>query len=231
MSQFINTKTPSFFPDVTEADEYGILAVGGEIEPGLLFNAYCNGIFPWPHPQIDGIPWFAPEKRGILYFRDFRGRARIKRYIRSQKFEFKFNTKFISVMRECARKVNREIKETWITDEMINGYSKLHKLGFAHSLEVYKDSKLVGGIYGVSIGKMFAAESMFFRESNASKAALMVLIDFLAQQGVKWIDCQQLTNHLKSLGGVEVTRERFMNILYESIHQNNILFPTGNLTI
>ena len=222
-------KKNSYFPDVSQADRYGVLAIGGDTNPELLLNAYYNGIFPWPHPDIDDLPWFAPAKRGVLFFENFRGRSRIERYIRTNNFKFSFNTKFTEVMRECASEINREIKDTWINQQMLDGYTKLHEVGFAHSLEVYKNTDLVGGVYGISIGTMFAAESMFFRESNASKAALLVLIDYLAIQGATWIDCQQLTKHLKTLGGIEISRKEFMKILKESVNQDNMVINSKNL--
>jgi leucyl/phenylalanyl-tRNA--protein transferase len=221
----------SVFPNVDEANEYGIIALGGDPNPALLLDAYTHGIFPWPHPDLNELPWFAPEERAILYFKDFRSKSRIKRYIKSESFEFSFNTHFKQVITACASPINRAVKSTWINDEMIEGYDKLNKLGFAHSVEVFKNDLLVGGLYGVSIGRMFAAESMYFRVSNASKAALYALSYYLNERGCHWIDCQQLTSHLSSLGGIEIPRKEFMKLLNEALQFKNIKFPSGNFKL
>ncbi len=219
----------SVFPQVKQANEYGVIALGGSPNPALLIDAYSHGIFPWPHPELEELPWFAPPQRAILFWENFLGMTRIRRYIKKEGFQFTCNTQFSEVMRQCAKPTNRSIKSTWITDAMIDGYSKLHKMGFAHSIEVLKNGELAGGLYGVSIGKMFAAESMFYRVSNASKAALVALNDLILPQGAQWIDCQQLTSHLSSLGGIEISREDFMILLKESLKMKNMVFSKGQI--
>ena len=220
---------PSIFPPVDKANEHGLIAIGGAPYAELLVDAYSHGIFPWPHPEIDELPWFAPPERGVLFFNDIKGINRIKRYISSSKFIFRCDTNFKRVMEECSSPINRSIKSSWINQDMINGYCELHELGIAHSIEVYRDEDLVGGIYGVSLGKMFSAESMFYRYPNASKAALLKLVEIMSNQGATWLDCQQLTNHLQNLGGVEIAREDFMSLLKAALNQQNMTFPCGNI--
>lgn len=221
----------SAFPDPRIQNEYGIIALGASPTPELLLDAYSHGIFPWPHPEIDDLPWFSPDERALLFYSELKGRDRIIRYIKSNNFEFRFNTNFKNIMLECAKPINRSIDSSWITNEMIKGYTKLHSLGYAHSIEVYQSEALVGGLYGVSIGKMFAAESMFYRVSNASKCALVVLMQYLHNFDVTWIDCQQLTKHLESLGGRDVHKDYFLSLLNESLKCDNMPFPTGKLDI
>ena len=221
----------SAFPNINRANKYGIIALGGSPEPDLLLDAYSHGIFPWPHPEIEELPWFAPPRRAVLLFDNFQGESRISRYIKKEGFQFYCNTCFQTVMKECASPENRTVKSSWITAEMLDGYSKLNEMGFAHSIEVFKDDNLVGGLYGVSIGGMFAAESMFYRVSNASKAALLMLIKLLSSQGVTWIDCQQLTSHLSSLGGAEISRNHFMALLTESLKMKNLVFPKDKIEL
>lgn len=221
----------SAFPPVSAADEYGIVAIGAAPYPELLIDAYTHGIFPWPHPEIDELPWFSPLERGLLFFNEIRGKKRILRYLRNSNFDISFNTAFEEVMRECGKPLYRSISSTWITEEMIHGYSLLHTKGLAHSVEIYQNKVLVGGLYGVSIGRMFAAESMFYRVANASKCALIVLCEFLNSQGVNWLDCQQLTKHLESLGGREVHRDYFISLLNKAVTCDTITFPKGNISI
>jgi leucyl/phenylalanyl-tRNA---protein transferase len=227
----------SVFPPVETADESGLLAIGGSFEPSLLIEAYSSGIFPWPVPEINEIPWFAPPQRALLFLKDLHLGKRNMRHIKSSGFSYRCNTAFRDVMIKCSEAHNRKYKNksdashaSWITDEMIEAYCELHRLGHAHSIEVFLKDNLVGGIYGVSIGKFFAAESMFYRADNASKAALLCLTRILASQGGTFIDCQELTPHLSSLGGIEIPRTDFMKLLKDSINKADYIFHQGTVT-
>jgi leucyl/phenylalanyl-tRNA---protein transferase len=226
----------SVFPPVETTDESGLIAIGGSFDPWLLVEAYSSGIFPWPIPEIDEIPWFAPPKRAILYLKDFHLNKRNMRLIKASGFSAKCNTSFREVMIKCSEPLNRKYKSksnaqyaSWITPEMIEAYCELHRLGYAHSIEVFLNNSLVGGVYGVAIGKFFAAESMFYRKSNASKAALFYLCRLLSSQGGTFIDCQERTTHLSSLGAVEIPRSEFMKIITVAVKEDNFLFPQGEL--
>jgi leucyl/phenylalanyl-tRNA--protein transferase len=207
------------FPPVELADEYGLLAVGGDLEIPSLLLAYRSGIFPWPMRGEKRIPWFAPPKRALIYLNEFSPpRSLIKA---SGRFELGVNLAFPQVVRACG-----EFRQggTWITEEIEAAYLDLYTAGFAHSVESYLNGELVGGVYGVSIGGLFTGESMFYRESNASKVALWALIEFLKAQGVPWIDCQVMNPHLASLGAVEIPRAQFMEMLAQQIAKGELEF-------
>lgn len=206
------------FPPVEEADdETGLLAIGGDLEVESLVLAYRSGIFPWPVDE-ELLTWFAPKKRAVLFFDDFHVSRSLIRFRKTKEYEFKLNTRFEDVINLCAEVVNRgDQRGTWITQEMIPAYIEFHKAGYAHSGEIYYEGELAGGIYGVRIGNMFAGESMFYRQSNASKLALVHLIEWLQVQGITWMDCQNLTPLLEGFGAVEIERGRFMEMLGECI--------------
>ena len=204
------------FPDPRNADEDGLVAMGGDLSVERLCFAYRNGIFPW---YSDGYPilWWSLDPRFILNFEDFHIPKSLKKSIRKNLFEIKFDHDFESVIRNCAE-VNRSGQDsTWITEEMILAYIELHKAGFAHSVESYYEGELVGGLYGVSIGKMFAGESMFAKKSDASKVAFVKLVERLKELNFDFIDCQQPTENLARFGAREVARDYFLNILKETI--------------
>lgn len=226
------------FPPVESADEYGILAVGGDLEPETLLQAYSSGIFPWPIPEFDLIPWFSPPKRAILNFQSFSLNKRTIRHLKNSNYRYTCDTLFSEVMEECSKPINRKTKDeeatnsgTWITDEMKEAYAKLHALGFAHSIEVHHEDQLVGGVYGVSLGKFFAAESMFYRRTNASKGALLALIQLLQSQGGSFIDCQEMNPYLKTLGVKNVSRDNFMNMLNKVRSMPSFQFPKGEIMV
>jgi leucyl/phenylalanyl-tRNA--protein transferase len=211
------------FPPIESADEYGLLAAGGDLEIESLLLAYRSGIFPWPiqYEDEDVLAWFSPPKRALLYVEDFHISKSLKRSITRRGFKFRCDTKFRTVVEGCTDRVN---SGTWITPEMIEAYYKLHLKGFAHSLECYVNDALVGGLYGVAIGEMFAAESMFYRETDASKATLLVLCRVLQSLGVRWIDCQVISNVTKALGAIEVDRNSFLAELSQLITKPQINF-------
>ncbi len=206
------------FPPVDQADEDGLLAMGGDLEVATLKLAYASGIFPWP---VAGMPllWFAPPRRAILEFSEFRIPQRLQRYLKQVNFEFRVDTNFEAVIRGCALSRNRGGERgTWITKEMVAAYIKFHRYGFAHSFEVWNArNELVGGLYGVWMGKFFAGESMFYKETNASKFALIQTVNYLKQSGLSWMDVQVLTPLLKSFGAKEIPRANFMKKLRQAI--------------
>ncbi|MFQ5640975.1 MAG: leucyl/phenylalanyl-tRNA--protein transferase [bacterium] len=212
-STFVEVMTTPF-PPVEYADENGLLAVGGPLNVQILEHAYRNGIFPWP---AQGYPvlWFAPPKRAILEFHEFRIPKRLKRYLKNAHFQFKVDTDFVSVIRACAETDHRKSHgATWITQEMITAYIEFHKRGFARSFETYNEkNELVGGLYGVKIEHFFAGESMFHSESNASKFALIECVSYLQNSGLTWMDVQIHSSFLAGFGAKEIPRAVFMKKL------------------
>ncbi len=198
------------FPDASQANEDGILAWGGDLTPSRLIRAYQNGIFPW-YSSGDPIIWWTPNPRLIMELNDFKISKSLKKSIK--KFSYKFDNDFEEVMRRCSTVERSDQAGTWISEEIIEAYTTLHGMGIAHSIESYQDNELVGGLYGMVIGKVFCGESMFAQVSDASKSAYAVLIKHLIEWGYEFIDCQVPTNHLKSLGAKEVSREYFLERL------------------
>jgi leucyl/phenylalanyl-tRNA--protein transferase len=207
---------PLYFPDPRQASPEGIVAWGGDLQPERLLDAYRHGIFPWPMEGIDEHLWWSPDPRAILPLDGFIASKRLLRRIRSGEFFITSDRAFRDVMLGCSTGHGRE-DGTWITPEMIDAYSKLHELGHAHSVEVWKDGALVGGTYGVAIGGLFAAESMFYRARDASKVAIYKLVEHLNQRGYQLLDVQQWTPHTGSLGVVEVRRSAYLKRLAEVV--------------
>jgi len=195
------------FPDPRDANEDGIVAWGGDLNPSRLIKAYNLGIFPWNSPQ-DPILWWSPQPRLILELEDFKLRKSLKKKLKC--FEYKFDTNFRDVLDKCASTPRPGQGGTWLNNELIESFEVLHGMGIAHSVEAYQDGVLVGGLYGLSIGKVFCGESMFAHVSDASKAAFSVLIAHLKEWGYEFIDAQVPTQHLQSLGAKEVAREYFL---------------------
>lgn len=204
------------FPPLELADENGLLAVGGDLSPENLLTAYKQGIFVWPIDETH-LTWFSPPKRAILFFDKFHVNKSLKRVINKNKFKIKKNTDFKSVITACAKTPRPTQDGTWITQELILGYTNFHEKGFCDSIEVYLDNKLVGGIYGVRINNSFSAESMFYTEPNASKVALYHLVEDLKKFGITWLDCQVQNPFLESLGVIEVTRDEYTTMLNEAL--------------
>ncbi|MBN2871182.1 MAG: leucyl/phenylalanyl-tRNA--protein transferase [Campylobacterales bacterium] len=201
------------FPPPSSATEEGIVAYGGDLSPSRLMLAYRMGIFPW-YSRGDPILWWSPDPRLILELEDFKLRRSLRKKLKN--FEIRFDTAFADVIRECARAPRRGQKGSWIVSEMIEAYETLYALGYAHSVEAYQDGALVGGLYGVCIGRVFCGESMFARVPDASKVAFAALVERLREGGFEFIDCQVPTDHLKSLGAKEVSREIFLKRLAEA---------------
>ena len=201
------------FPDPKDANEDGIVAWGGDLNPSRLVRAYQVGIFPW-YSKGDPIIWWSTDPRLIMELDDFKLSRSLKKSMK--KFEYKFDTNFKEVMQKCAQTPRPGQEDTWIQDEIINAYVELYNLGFTHSIESYYEGELVGGLYGLAVGKVFCGESMFANMSDASKSAYAVLIKHLKKWGYDFIDCQVPTDHLKSLGAKEVSRDYFLKRLSKS---------------
>ena len=204
------------FPPPELAREDGLLAVGGDLSPERLLLAYHHGIFPWYSPG-EPILWWAPDPRMVLFLDEFRQSKRLARTMRQEKFRITMDADFASVIDACAWIKRPQGPGTWIDAAMRQAYTRLHELGFAHSVECRRDGKLVGGLYGVSLGGIFFGESMFSRERDSSKAALAALVAQLRDWQFDLIDCQLPTKHLKSLGAREIPAAHFYDLLQQSL--------------
>lgn len=204
------------FPDPEEAEADGLLAVGGDLSPQRLLAAYALGIFPWPIGDMP-LTWFAPARRMLLRFPGLRVSRSLKQTLRRVPFRLTVDQAFDEVIRRCAEVPRGGEAGTWITEEMQRAYCAIHELGFAHSVEVWRDDELIGGLYGISIGTMFCGESMFHRESNASKVAFVALARQLERWGFDFLDCQLHTPHLASLGASEIPRAEFSKMLRAAV--------------
>jgi len=200
------------FPSPHDANEDGIVAWGGDLNPSRLIRAYQNGIFPW-YSHNDPILWWSPDPRLIMELDDFKLSKSLKKSMK--KFTYKFDTSFEQVVRECSKAPRKEQAGTWINEDIIEAYTNLHGMGLAHSVETYYNEELVGGLYGVVVGGVFCGESMFAKKSDASKSAYAILVQHLKKLGFGFIDCQVPTEHLLSLGAKEVAREYFLDRLYK----------------
>lgn len=197
------------FPDPEESTEEGLVAYGGQWSAEILRAAYLKGIFPWPQ---DGLPilWFSPDPRGILDFKDFHIPTRFGRELRKKKFQVTRNLAFELVMRGCQKQARKSQQGTWIVDDMIPAYVDLYRSGEAHSWEVWRDQELVGGLYGVFVGGLFSGESMFHVETDASKYALVHMVQDLKSEGQTWVDTQMVTSVTESFGAKYISRAEFL---------------------
>ena len=200
------------FPDPSEANREGLLAMGGNLEPETLMAAYSAGIFPW-YSEGQPILWWSPDPRMVLFPEEFHCSRRLARRLRQPRFRFTFDECFAQVIRACALTPRKDETGTWITGEMIAAYERLHQLGRAHSVEVWQGERLIGGLYGVLQAGIFFAESMFSRQTDGSKMAMARLVDMAIRRGWKLIDCQFQTPHLASLGAREISRSQFLDLL------------------
>ncbi len=201
------------FPPPTSANEEGIVAFGGDLNPTRLYKAYREGIFPWFSAQ-DPILWWSPDPRLILHLDDFKLRKSLKK--RMKHFEVRFDTNFEAVLQHCAKVERPGQNGTWLQPDLIEAMCSLNALQQAHSVEAYYEGELVGGLYGLSVGAVFCGESMFALKNDASKVAFAVLIEKLKAWGYKFVDAQVPTDHLKSLGAIEVYRDYFLELLYKN---------------
>lgn len=197
------------FPPPHLAEPEGLLAIGGDLSPDRLIAAYRRGVFPWYEPG-GPILWWSPDPRLVLFPSELRVSRRLRRTIRSDRFEICRNTAFAQVIRACAETPRNHEDGTWITTEMQEAYIRLHKLGHAHCMEAWRDGVLVGGVYGVLVGRCFCGESMFHAETDASKVALAALVGRLAEEGFEMLDCQVRTEHMVSLGAREIPRDEYL---------------------
>lgn len=207
---------PRFFPPPARAAPDGLIAIGGELTVEWLLDAYRHGIFPWPIFAEDPMLWWSPDPRAILPLEGIHISRRLERRLRTGVFQFTRDQDFPAVVRGCSTGSGRE-DGTWLTPEMIGAYCELHRQGHAHSVECWQEDQLVGGTYGVAIGGLFAAESMFHRVRDASKAALVHLVRHLQQRGYQLLDVQQWTPHTGSLGVVEISRAEYLRRLREVV--------------
>jgi leucyl/phenylalanyl-tRNA--protein transferase len=200
------------FPDPRSANRDGIVAVGGDLHPQSLLLAYRQGIFPWP---VEGFPllWFCPAERGVLEFQDLHLPRSLARARRQTALRLSIDAAFAQVIRACAATPRPGQDGTWITPQIITAYVRLHRMGITHSVEAWRGERLVGGIYGVEVDGAFAAESMFYHEPDASKLALLHLIEHLRARGLDWLDIQVLTPHLARLGAKAISRDEFLGKL------------------
>lgn len=217
------------FPDPRSAPPDGLLAVGGDLHPDTLFQAYSQGIFPWPMDfgrQKGALAWFSPDPRAILEFKDLHIPESLARARRQARLEITSDQAFEDVIRACARVPRPGQAGTWITSPMLDAYVELHRRGLAHSIEVWDGShELVGGIYGVEVRGVFAGESMFYLKPNVSKIALLNLIERLAAKGAQWMDIQMLTPHMQKLGAKEINRDQYLQMLSLEQARGLKLFP------
>lgn len=201
-----------YFPPVETASYDGILAVGGDLSVERLWLAYQSGIFPW-YNEDEPILWWAPPERMVVNPADYKVSKSLRNILNQKIFEFTINQDFRAVIRNCQQSVRKGQEGTWISDEIIEAYTKLHELGKAMSFEVWQNGELVGGLYGVDLGHVFCGESMFAKVPNASKVAFVKLVEYLKEKNYKLLDCQLHNDHLEKLGAFEISRDTFMKIL------------------
>lgn len=215
--------TEYYFPDVNQADADGLLAIGGDLSVPCLLKAYSSGIFPW-FSSGDPILWWSPDPRMVLFPDEFKLTKNLKKIIDRGVFQVTFDQSFSEVIRNCAsiNRPGRQVGESWITDSMTKAYISLHNVGFAHSVETWREGQLVGGLYGVSLGRMFFGESMFHLETDASKVALFHLVEKLKQWHFDLIDAQQDTTHMRNMGGRTIPRKDFIHLLNQTLKHETI---------
>ena len=204
------------FPEVSQADENGILALGGDLSVERLLCAYRNGIFPW-YNEDEPIIWWSPDPRCVLFPEKLRVTKSMKQVLQNGRFRFTINKAFPKVINACKTVDRKDGLGTWINQDIVDAYTKLHEAGYARSAETWREGKLVGGLYGIKLGNVFFGESMFSTESNASKFAFINLVNQLKKNGLQLIDCQQKTEHLMSLGAEMINRKLFIDTLSQHL--------------
>ncbi|MBN1598806.1 MAG: leucyl/phenylalanyl-tRNA--protein transferase [Bacteroidales bacterium] len=208
------------FPNPNDAEDDGLIAVGGNLSEEFLLAAYSQGIFPW-YNEGEPVLWWSPNPRMVLFPQKFKCSKSFKQFFNSKRFEIRIDFNFKEVIKNCSKVKRTGQIGTWITKDVIKAYIKLHELGYAHSIETYEGENLVGGLYGVSLGKAFFGESMFYKVNNASKIALFYLNKLMLNWDYHFIDVQQSTSHLRSMGAEDIERAKFLKILNEALK-----FPT-----
>ncbi|MEX1100160.1 MAG: leucyl/phenylalanyl-tRNA--protein transferase [Bacteriovoracaceae bacterium] len=204
---------PVEFPPIESANSDGLLAVGGNLDPETLTQAYKQGIFPWPVSEEFPLTWFAPDPRGALDLKDFHIPRSLEKFLKKGLNEIKFNQDFEKIINLCANKKRKHEEGTWINQDIINGYVDMFYQGKAYCVGAYEDNELAGGLYGVCLGEIFSGESMFYNKKNASKTALVELCLLLKKKGIPFLDTQMVTPVIASMGGKEVPRVKFMQML------------------
>jgi leucyl/phenylalanyl-tRNA--protein transferase len=198
--------------DPEAADAHGLVAVGGDLRPETLLDAYSRGVFPWYDESLP-VCWWSPDPRAIIPFDKFHVSRRLARTIRAGRFTVTVNRDFGAVMRGCSIRA----EGTWITPDMLKGYELLHEMGHAHSVEAWQGDELAGGVYGVALGGLFSAESMFHRQTDASSVALAVLVERLRSRGFTLLDVQMVTEHTTKVGAMEIPRRDYLNRLRDAV--------------
>jgi leucyl/phenylalanyl-tRNA---protein transferase len=212
------------FPPADDAESDGLIAIGGDLTVERLLQGYSSGIFPW-FSEDDDIFWYSPDPRMVLFPEQFRLPGSLQRIIKSNKFIVKFDSVFNQVIRGCAEAPRPGQEGTWISRDFIEAYTALHFGGYAHSVEVFCQEELIGGLYGVSLGSAFFGESMFFKMNNASKVALHALVERCKQNRFLFIDCQVETSHLLGLGASLVDRKEYLSLLAQSLKETTMKGP------
>ena len=210
-----------YFPPVSQTNRDGVLAIGGDLSVDRLLLAYYSGVFPW-FSEGEPIIWWSPDPRFVLYPADLKVSKSMKQILKKNEFEVTFDKDFLAVISNCQQKKRKGQFGTWITEDIITAYNNLHKEGIAHSVEVWKEGKLVGGLYGIALGNCFFGESMFAHVSNASKVGFITLVQKLTEKNIHLIDCQIHTEHLESLGGAFVSRKKFIKEVEENSKNDNL---------
>ncbi len=205
------------FPDPRQAEDHGLIAVGGDYRPEMLITAYAHGIFPWPTEGFSHA-WFSPNPRMVLVPEELHVSRSLRKTLRQGRFRVTFDTAFDQVVRCCAAAPRPGQGGTWITEDLMTGFVELHQLGFAHSVESWHGERLVGGVYGLALGSVFCGESMFHAERDASKVAFVTLVQQLRAWDFRMVDCQIHTEHLEQLGAREWHRDRFLDELELAVH-------------
>lgn len=206
-------KREIIFPPVEEADEDGLVAIGGDLEVDTLVTAYRQGIFPWPISVELPLAWFSPDPRGVIFTDEIHLPRSFEKFLKKNPYRLSFNQEMRKVILECARVPRKNQPGTWITPDIIRGYEKLFLEGLAYSVEVWKEEALVGGLYGVVMGEFVSGESMFMKEDGASKFALWGLLQHLKSKGISFLDTQMVTSVVESFGGKYIPREEFLSQL------------------
>jgi len=217
----LSSASNSLFSDPDKADADGLLAIGGDLSVNTLINAYSHGIFPWYSKEMP-ILWWCPDPRLVLFPDKFKISKSLIHIIKKKKYIVKIDENFEKVIENCALSKRKGQIGTWITNEMKEAYIQLFREGYAHSFETYYNDELVGGLYGISLGRTFFGESMFYKMTDASKVALYYLVERLKKWEFHFIDAQQSTQHLKMLGAEEISREEFLRILKVSLKESTI---------
>lgn len=201
------------FPPVDTADDDGLLAIGGDMRPETLLDAYSQGIFPWPLSVDFPLAWFSPDPRGVLEFKNLHIPRSLKKIIKSSPYDLRMNQSFLEIIKLCAAVPRKDQPTTWITPQIIESYHSLFKLGYAWSAGAWQGQRLVGGVYGVQIHKFRSGESMFTLEDNAGKLCLLHAIETFQNNGVTWLDTQMVTPVVENLGGDYIPRDEFLDLL------------------